>query len=116
MLKFANATLVMMLIISAFVLYSLEHSVRKNERYIAALDKEIIREAENIKVLNAEWSFLIRPGRLERLAGEHLQLRQAQPYQLVMRDDLAGLMPLRPAIEPAAGSQDLIGKMLEALE
>ncbi len=116
MLKVVNAALVVVLIVSAFVLYSLEHSWRKHERQIASLEREVRQESENIKLLNAEWSYLIRPARLERLAAEHLQLRQARPYQLVRRDELAELMPLRPTVEPASGSGDLIGDMLKALQ
>ncbi len=116
MLKVVNAALVVGLIMSAFVLYSLEHSFRKHERQIIALKQEIHQEGENIKLLKAEWSYLIRPERLERLASEHLQLRQSRPYQLVKHSELAETIPPRRAVEPSDGSTDLIGKMLKALQ
>lgn len=116
MLKVINGVFVFALIMSAFVLYSLEHSLRKNERYVAQLERDTRNEAEHIKLLNAEWSYLIRPERLERLAAEHLQLQQVRPYQLVQRDEFAGTVRLRPVIEPAAGSGDLIGGMLKDLQ
>jgi len=115
-LKVFNAILVIGLVISAFVLYSLEHTLRKHERHIASLKREIRTEVENIKLLNAEWSFLIQPARLERLADEHLQLRQARPYQLVRREELTGLVPMRPPVEPSSESGDVIGNMLKALQ
>ena len=113
MLKVFNAMLVVGLVISAFVLYSLEHSLRKQERHIASLKREIRTEKENIKLLRAEWSFLIQPVRLERLAEEHLNLRQVRPYQLVRREELLGLMPMRPVVEPSTNSVDPIGNMLK---
>ena len=116
MLKVFNAVLVVALVFSAFVLYSLEHSLRNQERHIASLKREIRTEKENIKLLNAEWSFLIQPVRLERLAEEHLNLRQVRPYQLVQRDELLGLMPMRPAVETSTSTADPIGNMLEDLQ
>ena len=116
MLRMINAGLVVMLIVSAFVLYSLEHALRKHERHIASLKKEIRQEDENIKLLKAEWSHLIRPERLERLATEHLELRQARPYQLVRREELAERMPDRPVVETVEQSSDPIGDMLRTLQ
>ena len=116
MLKVLNGFLVLALVFSAFVLYSLEHNLRKHERHVSALEREIRAEGESIKLLNAEWSFLIRPARLERLAAKHLELRQAKPYQLVERDDLPGVLPRRPKIEAVAASQDPIASMLKALQ
>ena len=116
MLKIINAMLVVMLMVSAYVLYSLEHSLRKNERQIVALKKEIRQEGENIKLLNAEWSYLIQPERLERLASEHLSLRQVRPYQLVRREELKDTLRPRPARNPLDGEKDPIGEMLKALQ
>ena len=116
MLKVVNALLVVMLVVSAFVLYSLEHALRKHERQIASLKREIVQEGENIKLLKAEWSYLIQPARLERLAAEHLQLQQAKPYQLAKGEELSELVPARPVVQASEGEADLIGNMLKALQ
>lgn len=116
MLKVFNAVLVVGLVVSAFVLYSLEHSMRKHERHIASLKREIRTEKETIKLLNAEWSYLIQPARLERLAAEHLDLRQSRPYQLVKREELPGMVPMRSVADPSSGSGDLIGNILKELQ
>lgn len=113
MLKVFNGMLVVGLVVSAFVLYSLEHSMRKHERHIASLKRDISTEKETIKLLKAEWSYLIRPERLERLAAEHLGLRQSRPYQLVGREELTGVVSMRPTVEPSSGSGDLIGNILK---
>ncbi|MGI9464173.1 MAG: cell division protein FtsL, partial [Aestuariivirgaceae bacterium] len=101
---------------SAFVLYSLEQSLRKQERHIASLKREIRTEKENIKLLNAEWSFLIQPSRLERLAEEHLNLRQTRPYQLARRDELTGLVPLKPSVTPLGNAGDTPDNTLKDLQ
>ena len=116
MLRVINAILVVGLLASAFVLYSLEHNLRKHERHISALKREIGQEGENIKLLNAEWSYLIRPERLERLAQSHLKLEQPRPYQLVERQELAELLPLRPTLQAKETDPDLIARMLEKLQ
>ena len=116
MLKVFNGVLVIGLVVSAFVLYSLEHSLRKQERHIASLKREINAERETIKLLKAEWSYLIQPARLQRLAEEHLDLRQARPYQLVQRDEVPGLVPMRPVDKPSGENGDLIGNILKELQ
>ena len=116
MLRILNAILVVGLLVSAFVLYSLEHNLRKHGRYMAALEREIVQEGENIKLLNAEWSYLIRPTRLERLAQTHLNLEQPKPYQLVSRQDLTQLLPERPPVAAEEENPDLIARMLKALQ
>ena len=62
MLKVFNAMLVVGLVVSAFVLYSLEHSLRKHERHIASLKRQINTEKETIK-----------PPRLMRGKGERVR-------------------------------------------
>ena len=116
MLRVINATLVVGLLVSAFVLYSLEHNLRKHGRYMAALKREISQEGENIKLLNAEWSYLTRPARLERLAVTHLNMRQPQPYQLIRRPELAEFLPEREAVPVDDDSPDLIARMLKTLQ
>lgn len=116
MLRTINAVLVVGLLVSAFVLYSLEHSLRKHERYMAGLEREISQEGENIKLLNAEWSYLIRPARLERLATSHIKLAQPRPYQLVGRQDLSEMLPIRPSVTENSDETDLIARMLDTLQ
>lgn len=116
MLRVFNGVLVMSVIACAFVLYSLQHTSRQNERLIAKYKRDIATERENIKLLSAEWSYLNKPERLERLAREHLQLRPAEPQQFVKQAELSGL--LKERTEPLApqDADDPIGNMLKGLE
>ena len=68
MFKLFNALLVFTVLVSGFVLYSLEHATRGVEREMARLTADIAKEQEAIKLLRAEWSSLTRPERLQRLA------------------------------------------------
>ena len=116
MLKLVNAILVVGVVASSFVLYSLEHASRKTERQIIALKKEIREEGENLKLLNAEWSYLTRPARLERLARQHLNLQLVRPEQLVSQADLGKhlIEPRSPLAADRGG--DAIGDMLKGLQ
>lgn len=115
MLRIFNVALVVVVIGCSFVLYSLEHASRKTERRIAELKQNIINERDTIKLLNAEWSLLTRPARLERLAREHLKLQQMRPEQLVSQADIGKRLPERSVLAPGDDG-DAIGNMLKGLE
>ena len=66
---------------AAFWLYQLKFETRRMQSRVQQLD-QLIEKAENdIAVLRAEWSFLTRPERVERLAGKHLDLQPAKTRQ-----------------------------------
>jgi len=115
MLKIINSVLVVTLLISAFVVYSLEYSIKQGERDIALAKKQTRQTRETIRLLDAEWSMLTQPERLQRLAIEHLQLRPVKADQMIPRDRLAVKLPERPALDPRQTKNDPIAKMLEGL-
>jgi len=107
--------LVMTLLGAAFVVYSLEYSIRQGERDIALSKKQTKQAQETIGLLQAEWSLLSRPARLQRLAIEYLQLEPMAARQMVTAGSLATGLPERPAPDPSKSSSDPIAKMLEDL-
>jgi cell division protein FtsL len=114
MLKFANFTLVVVTLVTASMLYSLEHVTRGYERDISRSKAQMVDNAEAIKLLKAEWSSLTRPERLQKLAEQHLALKVVQPDQYVGADDLpARLKALVPTETPAGKGtiDDLLKKM-----
>lgn len=115
MLKIINTILVVTLLGAAFVVYSLEYSIREGERDIALAKKKTKKAEETIRLLNAEWSLLSRPERLQRLAIEHLKLQPAAARQIVSVKTLASRIPERPAIDPSKTKNDPIAKMLREL-
>jgi cell division protein FtsL len=116
MLRAFNIALVAVVLVLAFVLYSLEHRMRAGERAVAGLAEEISEERESIRLLTAEWSVLARPARLERLAREHAGMGPLAPAQIVSKDDLARLLPDRPAPNPAESPDDPLAELLRVLQ
>lgn len=66
-----------------FGLYKVEHAVRQLDRELVELDTTLSREREAIRVLNAEWSYLTQPSRLQDLVSRYSDLRLVEPDQEV---------------------------------
>ena len=116
MVRALNACLVLALLAAAYVLYSLEHSIRGLERRIAVTNAAIANEKETIGLLNAEWSSLVRPERLQRLSERHLKLKRITPDQFVKIDELAARIPAEPPVKLEQEGKDAIGDILKAME
>jgi cell division protein FtsL len=114
--KFLNACLVMTVLVSAFFLYSLEHSTRGLERQNAKLKNGIIDERESIKLLGAEWSSLARPDRLQKLAQDNLKLRTITALQIVSEGELAAKVPAEPVLVIDDKAKDPIGEILKEMQ
>lgn len=114
--KFLNAILVLTLLVSGFILYSLEHTTRGLERKVAKLDRSITDEKESIRLLNAEWSSLTRPDRLQKLAGQHLGLKPLQASQIVKVEELGARVPAEPVIKLEASGSDPIGAIIDKMQ
>ena len=82
-----------------FGLFRLTYEVQDLEEELARLNRTILEEQEAIHVLEAEWSYLNRPARLEKLNDRHLGLG---PLSEASIGDFAGL-PRRdaPVSDPA---------------
>ncbi len=116
MIRAFNTCLVLAVLSAAYVLYSLEHSIRGVERQIARTEAAITNEKETIGLLNAEWSSLVRPERLQRLAEQHLSLRRISPDQFVKIDEIAQRVPAEPPVKLEQEGKDAIGDILKAME
>lgn len=116
MLQILNIVLVLMVLAAAFTLYSLEHETRRGERRIAELKRGILDEQEMIRLLEAEWSNLTRPRRIEQLASQHLKLAPLSPLQLVKDKDLDARLPIRPENRLPEPGTDPIADMLKVLK
>ena len=116
MFKLFNAILVCTVLVSAFVLYSLEHSTRALERSVAKTEKQIIDEHERIRLLNAEWAGLTKPDRLQKIAEEQLHLQTLKAQQFISPTEIAPKVPQTPPVKLEAQSSDVIGDMLEKLQ
>lgn len=80
-------------LITGLGLYGIAYEVEQMERELAALEREIRQERNNIHVLEAEWTYLARPERIEKLSGQFLPNMQVLTAQRIGEyDDL----PYRP--------------------
>ena len=68
--------------------YWVSHEVERLEKRYAGIQSEILAEQESIHVLQAEWSYLNNPERIERLSQEYLSLAQIDTLQMASIDDL----------------------------
>lgn len=73
-------------------LFLIKHEVQEREDRLNALHREILADQEAIQVLNAEWSYLNRPDRLEHLIRELGDRRAANHLQLTSLDLLPQLL------------------------
>ena len=99
MLKFVNGILVIAVLVSASALYNLEHKTRGLERQIAKTKATINDNDEAIKLLNAEWSSLTRPERIQALAEQNLKMVPRKADQIV--GDRQKLAPSKHKSRPA---------------
>jgi hypothetical protein len=83
-------------LIAASGLYLIKDRVNRLEGELRRHRALVTAEQGRLYRLRAEWAMLEQPGRLARLAAEHLDLRPAHPAQLMTIADL----PRRGELEP----------------
>lgn len=76
-------------VICGGVLFCTTQRVTDGRARLAILDDSIRKENETIRVLDAEWSYLNQPGRLEKLSKQYLNLGPMTGRQFSRISDLA---------------------------
>ena len=76
----------------AFGMYHLAYEVKRLEDQLITYNRALMREREAIDFLQAEWSYLSRPDRLQASAARHLELQATPLHRLQRIEDL----PPRP--------------------
>ncbi len=79
--------------LSGAALLHTSQNVQHAEEVLAKMQRELAHEEEAMRVLRAEWAYLNRPERLERLAEEFLELVPPAPDKMPenMRDAASSL-------------------------
>lgn len=88
MIRMLSAVSVALLVLVSFELYNGVHRVKAQEQALVSMTAQIAREAEQIRVLKAEWSYLNQPDRLQALARRHLALAPTGAAQIVVLTSL----------------------------
>jgi hypothetical protein len=107
-IRYLSGLSVAMLALVSFELYNGVHRVKAQAQELAALDAQIAREAEAIRVLKAEWTFLNQPDRLQDLARRHLALSPTGASQIVVLTSL----PIRGGASPVVEASDLPARVV----
>jgi cell division protein FtsL len=114
--KLLNAVLILTVLVSGFILYSLEHQTRGLERQVAGLQKQIVDAREDMKLFDAEWASLTRPDRIKDLAAKYLNLQTLHAAQIVKTEELAQKVPAEPLVKLEAKDSDPIGAILQKMQ
>jgi hypothetical protein len=91
-----------------YAMFQVKYEVMQQEQTLASLNKQITEGREQIRVLNAEWSYLTRPSRLEDLSARFLHLNGMNAAQILPlsavpeRPDPNAPATAAPAIAPNA--------------
>ena len=83
-------------VVTAVGLYQFKHEAQERRERIVHLRADIAGERAAIDLLNAEWTFLNRPERIQALAERFLNLK---PFTMAQMVDVEALA-VRPEPEP----------------
>ncbi|WP_309085279.1 hypothetical protein [Chelativorans sp.] len=90
----SDVILITVMLSAAAFTYKTKHDAEAMMDRIKALQTQVQLEKDTIDVLNADWSLLTQPARLQRLAKAYeaeLGLKILQPQQIVGYDALGGI-------------------------
>lgn len=108
MFRTTDIVLIVVMVSAAAFTYKTKHEAENQLAEVRRLQNQIAFEKDSIDVLNADWSLLNQPSRLQRLKetfAEELQLNPVRPYQFATISEL----PRRPlAIEDLIAGDGLI--------
>jgi hypothetical protein len=107
MLRALNVIWVALMVAGAVVTYVMKDRAGRAADHVMELRRDIGREKESLTVLNAEWSVLDQPARLQGLVERYGSYLHLQPLDVRQIATLADV-PAKPIESPAAGLDGLI--------
>lgn len=88
-------------VVAGALLFKTSQQVTDGRQHLANITADIRREEDSLRVLQAEWSYLNQPDRLEKLSAQYLKLTPMKGKQFANADSL----PLRPVPEEPAATE-----------
>ena len=91
MLKTVDFVIIGLMAAAAVLTFHIKYRAEARLSEIRHLEAEIRLEEDTIDLLNADWSLLIQPGRLQELVERHredLGLEIMEPHQMVRPEEL----------------------------
>ena len=68
--------------------YAIKQKVIDLDNELMSVQREIVHHQESMHILQAEWSYLTRPSRLQALVDDHLHMNQSRGLSLVSYDEV----------------------------
>ena len=90
----------LLLSICIFSLFQVKFKVQHLHREVAELQKQLEHEKDSIHVLKAEWAYLNKPERLQRLSSKFLELAEVKAEQIMITKP--GSIIIAQAPEPSS--------------
>jgi hypothetical protein len=111
MLRTLDLVLVGAMIAAATVTYQIKHAAEEKLTEVQELQAEIKLQEETIDLLEADWSLLNQPSRLQRLSRAfeaELGLKPIKPEQMAQPDELPGrASDFEPQVADGASDAEL---------
>ena len=115
MIKILNVVLVCSSLVALVGVYGLKYSVEDIAAEKAALERKLDRQAGELSLLQADWSYLNQPVHVAPIVARHqeaLGLVIANQKQIGSIDDL----PMRPAAPDTAALDDLLNALDQGID
>jgi hypothetical protein len=78
----SNSIFFLLALAGGFILFKVKYEVVEIEKQLAQTEQQIALEKEMLHVLNAEWSHLNEPQRLQKLAEKYLDIVPMKTNQI----------------------------------
>lgn len=82
MIRLSTILWIVLIAASAFGLYSVKFKVQTIRTQIAEVERDLELERETMNVISAEWAYLNRPERLQKLASTYLGAQEVTVQQI----------------------------------
>lgn len=80
-------------VLSVVALFLIKANALSAQKHVRALERDIAREAQAVRLMRAEIAYLERPERIAKLAREHLGLEKTTSKQVITLGDVARAVP-----------------------
>jgi hypothetical protein len=99
---------------AAVIVFQVKYRAEKVADHAASLQREVDQENETLSLLQAEWSLLIQPARVQDLVGRHSEVLKLQPLDPTQITRIENL-PMRPT-GPAPDDEAALSAILEGID
>lgn len=79
---------ILVVMVSIYGVFQVKYRVRELKQDLVVMHRQIASAHEEIRVLDAEWSFLNNPARIKELVDANLKLKQIQVAQIQQVDEI----------------------------